>query len=216
MSLEVAEGTYDRTVDVITTKAAGLGGYVADSASSRDDGRASGQLTVRVPADRFDGFLSDLRGLGEVVAEDSQGTDVGGQHADLAARLSALRATRDKLGTILAQARTVDETLAVQDRITGIQTQVEQLEGQLRVLEDQVAMSSITLDIAEPGAHGISSTHRGERDLGGAWADARRRFGDGIETLVSWSGSLAVALVVGLLLLGLGRVAWPRLRRLLL
>jgi hypothetical protein len=216
MSLEVAKGSYDRTVDVVSTKAAGLGGYVAASASSRDDGHASGQLTLRVPADRFEAFLSDLRRLGDVVAEDSTGTEVSGQHADLQARLDALRATRDKLGTILAQAGTVDETLAVQDRITGIQTQVEQLEGQLRVLEDQVAMSSVTLDVTEPGADRISSTNPDERDLGGAWADARRHFGDGVEDLVSWSGSAAVVLIVGLLLLGLGRLAWPRVRRFLI
>jgi hypothetical protein len=213
MSLEVAKGAYDRTVDVVSTKAAGLGGYVSDSASNRDGGHASGQLTVRVPADRFEAFLSDLRRLGDVVAEDSQGADVGGQHADLQARLDALRATRDKLGTILAQAKTVDETLAVQDRITGVQTQVEQLEGQLRVLDDQVAMSSVTLDVTEPGADQFTSANPDDRDLGGAWADARHHFGDGVEDLVSWSGSAAVVLIVGLLLLGLGRLAWPRLRR---
>jgi hypothetical protein len=216
LTLEVDRGTFDRTVDVVSTKAAGLGGYVAQSSSTRNEGRASGTIVVRVPSASFDGLLSDLRKLGDIVSEDSQGVDVTGQHTDVEARLNALRATRDKLGTILAQAKTVDETLAVQDRVTGVQTQIEQLEGQLRALDDQVGMGSITLSLSEPGAERIDATGPDDGGLGGAWADARHRFGDGMEDLLSWSGSAAVVALVGLLLLGALRLAWPRLRRMLL
>lgn len=215
MSLEVEEGAYDRSVDLLTTKVAGMGGYVAQSSTSRTDDRPAGSLVLRVPAAQFDQLMADLRKLGTVLSEDSQGVDVGGQVADLDARLSALRATRDKLTTILAEAEGIDETLMVQDRITGVQTQIEQLEGQQRGLQDQVEMSSITVNLGEPGAERIE-LHADERDLGGAWADARRRFGDGVEDLVAWSGSAALVLLVGAVgALGL-RLAWPRLRRMLL
>ncbi len=215
VTLEVDEGAYDRSVDLLTTKVAGMGGYVSQSSTSRTDDRPAGSLVLRVPAARFDQLMVDLRKLGKVVDEDSQGVDVGGQVADLDARLSALRATRDKLTAILAKAGSVDETLTVQDRITGVQTQIEQLEGQQRLLQDQVQMSSITVSLAEPGAERIALA-TDERDLGGAWDDARHRFGDGIEDLVAWSGSAAVVVLVGAAALFALRLAWPRLRRLLL
>jgi hypothetical protein len=199
LQLEVDEGGYDRTVEVLTTKVAGVGGYVAESRTSRAGEHPSGTLVLRVPTAAFDTLLADARQLGEVVGETSQGTDVSGQHTDLQARLSALRAARDKLSAILATARTVEETLSVQDRITDVQTQIEQLQGQLAALDDQVAMASLTVDLAEPGADRIGLRHDDD-GLGGAWADARRRFGDGIERIVRWSGSAAVLALVAVAL----------------
>lgn len=215
MSLEVDEGAYDRSVDLLTTKVAGMGGYVAQASTSRTDDRPAGSLVLRVPAEQFDTLMADLRKLGKVISEDSQGVDVGGQVADLDARLSALRATRDKLTSILAKAGSIDETLMVQDRITGVQTQIEQLEAQQRGLQDQVQMSSVTVSLGEPGAERIE-INTDERDLGGAWDDARRRFGDGIENVVAWSGTAALLALVAAALGLVVRVSWPRLRRMLL
>jgi hypothetical protein len=213
LSLEVKRGAYDRTLALMTTKAIGLGGYVAQSSTSRNDDRPSGALVLRVPAAQFDTFLADVRKLGDVISEDTQGTDVSGEHADVEARLTALRAARDKLGTVLAQAKTVDEILLVQDRITGVQTQIEQLEGQLSTLDDKVAMASLTVSLGEPGAERVELNRPDERTLGGSFSEARNRFGNGIEALIAWSGAAAVWLLVGAVLLVVGRLGWPRLRR---
>jgi hypothetical protein len=209
LTLDVEQGAYDRTVEVLTTKAAGVGGYVAESTTSRSGDQPSGTLVLRVPTPAFDALLADARKLGDVVDESSQGTDVSGQHTDLQARLTALQATREKLTLILTKATTVDETLSVQDRITGVQTQIEQLQGQLASLDDQVAMASLTVDLAEPGADRIDVVHDDD-GISGAWADARRRFGDGIERIVRWSGTAAVLALVGLVLLAAYRLARRR------
>jgi hypothetical protein len=209
LTLDVEQGAYDRTVEVLTTKAAGVGGYVAESTTSRSGDQPSGTLVLRVPTPAFDALLADARKLGDVADESSQGTDVSGQHTDLQARLTALQATREKLTLILTKATTVDETLSVQDRITGVQTQIEQLQGQLASLDDQVAMASLTVDLAEPGADRIDVVHDDD-GISGAWADARRRFGDGIERIVRWSGTAAVLALVGLVLLAAYRLARRR------
>jgi hypothetical protein len=209
LSLDIEEGAYDRTVEVLTTKAAGAGGYVAESTTSRSGDQPSGTLVLRVPTPAFDGLLADARKLGEVVDESSQGTDVSGEHTDLQARLTALAATRDKLTLILSKAATVEETLSVQDRITGVQTQIEQLQGQLSSLDDQVAMASLTIDLAEPGADHIDVV-RNDDGIGGAWRDARGRFGDGIERIVRGSGSAAVLALVALVLWAAYRIARRR------
>lgn len=213
LTIEVKRGAYDKTLNLMTTKAIGLGGYVAQSSTSRNDDRPSGSLVLRVPSAQFDSFLADVRKLGDVIGEDTQGTDVSGEQADVEARLTGLRATRDKLGTVLAQAKTVDEILLVQDRITGVQTQIEQLQGQLSTLDDKVAMASLTVSLGEPGAERVELSNPDDRTIGGAWADARDAFTDGIEGIIAWSGSAAVVLLVGAALVGLGLLGWPRLRR---
>ncbi len=212
LDLEVREGAFDGTVDRITAQTIGLGGYIAESTTSESSDSPSGTIVVRVPENSFETLLADLRKLGEVKAVSSKGTDVTAQFTDLEARLTALRATRDRLATVLSEAENVPDILAVQDRITDVQVQIEQIQGQQAVLKDQTSFGTLAITIGEPGAEVIKVDSEPD-GLGKAWDDARRRFGDSIEGIVSWSGSAAVVLLVGLLLLAFSRVAWVGLRR---
>ncbi len=90
---------------------------------------------------------------------------------------------------------------------------MEQLEGQLRLLDDQVGMGTLAVSLAEPGAERVELATADDDGLGSAWDDARDRFGDGIERLVAWSGSAAVVLLVGGVAVGVGYAVWRRSRR---
>jgi len=213
LDLEVREGAFDGTVDRITAQTIGLGGYIAESTTSESGDSPSGSIVVRVPENSFEPLLADLRELGEVKAVSSKGTDVTAQFTDLAARLTALTATRDRLATVLSEAENVPDILAVQDRITAVQVEIEQIQGQQRLLADQTSFATLAVTLGEPGAEIIKVDSEPDEGLGEAWDDARRRFGDAIENIVAWSGSAAVVLIIGLLLLALSRVAWIGLRR---
>lgn len=213
LDLEVREGAFGGTVDRITAQVIGLGGHIAESTTSESSETPSGSIVARVPAGSFESLLADLRRFGEVRAVSSKGTDVTAQFTDLAARLAALSATRDRLSAVLSEAANVPDILAVQDRITGVQVEIEQIQGQQRLLEDQTAFATLAITLGEPGAELIEVESEPNEGLGQAWDDARRRFGDSVENLVSWSGSAAVVVIVGLILLGLSRLAWVRVRR---
>ncbi|MGH9275172.1 MAG: DUF4349 domain-containing protein, partial [Acidimicrobiales bacterium] len=212
LDLEVREGAFAGTVDRITAQVIGLGGHIAESTTTESSETPSGSIIVRVPAGSFETLLADLRRVGEVKAFSSKGTDVTAQFTDLAARLTALTATRDRLSAVLSEAGNVPDILAVQDRITGVQVEIEQIQGQQRLLEDQTSFATLAITLGEPGSEivTVESTNEG---LGQAWDDARRRFGDAVEGIVSWSGSAAVVLIVGLILLALSRAAWVGIRR---
>lgn len=212
LDLEVREGAFDGTVDRITAQAIGLGGYIAESTTSESGDAPSGSIVVRVPENSFETLLGDLREMGEVKAVSSKGTDVTAQFTDLAARLTALTATRDRLSTVLSEADNVPDILAVQDRITAVQVEIEQIQGQQRLLGDQTSFATLAITLGEPGAEIVQESEPDE-GLGQAWDDARRRFGDAVENIVSWSGSAAVVLIVAALLLALSRVAWIGVRR---
>ena len=215
LDLEVRKGTFQATVERITAQVVGLGGYVSEATTSESGESPSGSIAVRVPGDSFDQLMTDLRELGDVKAVTAKGTDVTAQFTDLAARLRALTATRDRLHTVLAEADRVPDILAVQDRITAVQVEIEQVQGEQKRLKDQTDYGTIAITLGEPGAEIIQAEPDGDGGLGQAWDDARRRFGDSVEAIVSWSGSAAVALVVGLVGLLALRVAWVGMRRLL-
>lgn len=215
VDLEVRKGTFEATMQRITALTVGLGGYVAESSTTEADTVPRGTVTVRVPASSFDQLMTEVRRLGDVRSVTSKGTDVTAQFTDLAARLTALSATRDRLYEVLRGARNVGDIIAVQDRITGVQTEIEQIQGQQRLLEDQAGYGTLALTVGEPGADVVHATSADD-GLGAAWREARRRFGNAVEGLVEWSGTAAVAALVLLVLGALAWLAWTRGRRLLL
>jgi len=146
-------GSFSAAVDRANAVAGLLGGFVTSSSSSSfERGKASAELTMRVPADSFDEARRRLASLGKLESLEVSGRDVGGQLVDLDARLRALRAEEGALELLLAKAGDIGQILQVRDRLTFVRTQIEQLDGQQAALRDQVAMSTLHVSLHESGA----------------------------------------------------------------
>jgi hypothetical protein len=151
LSLTVEE--FNTSRDAVESTAASYGGYVSDS-SERVNRRSggtyrSGDLVVRVPSDNFSAFVSDAKSIGEVERVETNSEDVTDQLVDIEARLSNLRAQRDRLRTLYEQANTTDDVLAVERRLTDVQTEIERLEAQKESLENRVALSTVRVSLSE-------------------------------------------------------------------
>jgi hypothetical protein len=109
-------------------------------------------LRVRVPADRFDGFMASLSGLGELLDQHISATDVTAQWVDVEARLAAKRKVEERYLAIVDQAKTVTEVLEVERELGNVRAEIESMEAQMRVLRDQVAMSTLTITCTKPVA----------------------------------------------------------------
>jgi hypothetical protein len=153
LRLEIKRGTFVTAFDAATRLAGQLGGFVASSDShTRDDRLASGSLVLRVPAVRFDEARAQLSELGTVEGQEVSGQEVGTQLVDLGARLTSLRAQEEALRGLMTRARTVGETLQVQEQLGVVRQQIEQLAAQQAQLQDAVGMATIHVRLTEPGA----------------------------------------------------------------
>ncbi len=110
-----------------------------------------GWLTVRVPVDGVKAFVDEVSGLGEVVYQAETSDDVTQEHVDLSARLENLRAQETRLRELVAQAANVEETLAVEQELWRVRGEIESLDAQVKYLERQAAMATITVELAEEG-----------------------------------------------------------------
>jgi hypothetical protein len=178
LRLEIKRGTFTTAFDEAANVAGRLGGFVASSSSTTgDDGLDSGSLVLRVPADSFDEARSQLGRLGTVEGQQVSGEEVGAQLVDLGARLTSLRAQEEALRGLMAKARTVGETLEVQNNLSVVRQQIEQLAAQQAQLQDSVALATIQVQLSEPGAavtkpaeETTGLSHSVERALDGAEA----------------------------------------------
>lgn len=131
-------------------------GYV--EGDDRNDRGSSIDLTlrVRIPADRFDVFLADLNGLGELLDQHISANDVTSQWVDVEARLAAKRKVEERFLAIVGQAKTVAEILEVERELGNVRAEIESMEAQMKALRDQVGMSTLTITCTRPTAHGYS------------------------------------------------------------
>jgi Domain of unknown function (DUF4349) len=154
IGLEVGNGTFGRAVARLTAIAVANRGMVLSSATQNE---TSGVFTLRIPASRFDRAMLALRGIakatdGRVLADARTGRDVTAQFIDLRARLALLRQRRALLVSLQDNATTVGGILAIANKVDKVQLQIEQIQGQLNVLNDQVTESTIKANIREQDA----------------------------------------------------------------
>jgi len=163
-----------------------LGGYVVKAETSGTDESMSSRVTFRVPADRFDQALSGVQGLAKkVLARTVGGDDVTEEFVDLESRLRNLEATRDRLQSFLDKATNVEDALKVNQSLSDLQGQIEQIKGRKQYLQQSAALSTISVSLSPVPAIAPIMAEEGWQPLGVA-RDALRglvRFGQGLATL---------------------------------
>jgi hypothetical protein len=134
--------------DAAQSVAIGLGGDVIglNESGTKDDRVAS--LTLRVPSQQFTEALRRLRALdADVVSSTVNGQDVSDQFVDLKARLAAKQAEEQRYNALLTRAATIDEILKIDSALSGVRTQIEQLQGQVNSISARTQFSTITVSI---------------------------------------------------------------------
>jgi hypothetical protein len=197
------------------------GGYVADSnnsASSATHGAYAATLTVRVPAVHFQATMNALAALPHsTLTARSTSLDVTDSYHNLQAHLQALQATHDQLMALMHKSGSIRDAMAVLDRLTGVDTDMDAVQGQIMASANRVMLSTITVKLA-PEPHkqllsptpgrGQASSWRPDRDAANAVAHLARAL-EAIITIVIYA---VVYLALPALLAALALLAW-RLRR---
>ena len=197
VSLEVE--SVGRAFEAAQALAAMHGGYVADSSFSGDLGDDDEEerfvyanLTLRIPADRYDRVIDDLRELALSVLSISTNTqDVTGEVTDLESDLRNLRAVEAQYLELLGHATEVGDVVLVHDRLTQTRGQIERIQGSLALLQSLADLSTLHVDLqSQPPEEGAD---------GGSLLDAAR---DG------WEASLATLNVIARASLAVIAFSW--------
>ena len=100
---------------------------------------------LRIPADKLTATLDELEELGRADEVSLSTSDVTVESQDLDARITALRASIERLNGLMAQATNIEDLITLEGAISQRQAELESLEAQQRYLDDQVSMSTVSL-----------------------------------------------------------------------
>jgi hypothetical protein len=139
--------------DTISRLAREAGGFVAEARLS-DSGDASGSasLRLRVPATRHDDLVASLHSLDgtTVKREDSNAREVTAEYTDLQSRVVNLQRTEAQYQALLSRAGSIDEVLKVTAKLDSVRGDIEQLQGRIRLLDDQSDYATVTVKLSLP------------------------------------------------------------------
>lgn len=124
--------------------------YYYDEKTQTGGDALSGYVTVRVPAAEYEALIADVAKLGTVLAQSESSDDVTQEHVDLAARLENLRAEELRLREFFDAAKDVKDMLAIEQELSRVRGEIESLDAQVKYLERQAAMATVTIELTEP------------------------------------------------------------------
>lgn len=133
--------------DTASTIAEKFGGSVSyrSERSATDDYAGSAQLTLRIPSEKLNNALDELKALGVARDTSINALDVTAEVTDLDARITSLQTSVDRLLELMSQATSTENLLAVESALSQRQAELESLQAQKRNLDDQVQLSTVNL-----------------------------------------------------------------------
>jgi len=134
---QIIVSSVDKSIDELLTMVKTRGGYL--------EARQDNTLTLRVPADLYFEVLDLLPRFGRITQQNLQAVDVTRQFADLQLRIANARASRDRLAKLLEQANKMEDIIKIEAELRRLTQEIEQLEGELRGIGDQIAFSTLTV-----------------------------------------------------------------------
>ncbi len=127
-----------------------LNGYYENEQFSSYGNRNNYSLKIRIPNSRFDTLILLLEnGNGKLIDKNISAKDVTEEYVDLNIRLNNNLAYLDQFKELLKKAKTIKDILDIQEKIRGLEEEIESKKGRIKFLDDKVQFSTIQLELFE-------------------------------------------------------------------
>ncbi len=167
-------------LESIREKTGELGGYLEGQRIY--DGSA--QLTVRIPADKLDGFTALVEDRSNVTSREESKENVTLSYVATESRLNALKTEEQRLLELLAKAENMNDLLLIEKRLTEVRTELEQVTSTLRTLSNQINYATVHLTVREVREYTVTEEPEtvGER-ISAGFSRSMKDLGEGLVDL---------------------------------
>ena len=164
-SLTIGTQRYDESFAALMNLCEAAGGWTAsNSENTNGAGMRTAYLTLRVPAEQLDGFLSGADGLGRITYRSESADDVTESYQDTRARLETQQALMARLQAMVTDAASLSDLLELESKIAETQYQLDRLQSSLNSTERQVNYATVDITLREENA--AADITDGEKSLG--------------------------------------------------
>ena len=138
----------------LTAQINALEGYIENqelyNGSSYSSNRhRSANLTIRIPADKLDSFIGEIKDVSNVISYNESQDDVTLTYVSTESRIKALETEQERLLELLAKAENMSDLLEIEARLTDVRYELESVTSQLLVLANKVDYATVYLYISQ-------------------------------------------------------------------
>lgn len=189
VSMYAESREFDRALEEIRASVAFLGGYeqsvnvTGKSYHSSTQYCRTARMTLRIPAESLDAFLGEVGELVNVTSETMNSMNVTAEYYDMEARIGVLESEKAAYEEMLKKSDDVTYLLKIKDRLYNVIEEIEAYKTQLRVYDNKVAYSTVTMTLDEVIEYTPIVTPRdsfGTR-ISNAFRESWQDFADGCE-----------------------------------
>ena len=149
-TIEVSSSNFQNTINEFETLILTYEGSISNTyLTTNFQGLRSYSLTVSVPAEKFDKFISDIEVISEFKNISINANDVTTYVLNIDSRLNALVNEKEDLEELKSDALSTSEKLEVQSQLRYVNQEIEILKDQKEFYETSVNYSTLSLEIRE-------------------------------------------------------------------
>ena len=142
-------------MEAIVDMAEEMGGFVVNSniyktTTSQGVEVPTANITIRVPAEKLDQALKQIKSLVkdpdiDILNEDVSGQDVTSEVTDLESQLRNLEAAEEQLLQIMDSATKTEDVITIFHELTSVRERIEMIQGQIKYYRESAQLSSISV-----------------------------------------------------------------------
>lgn len=148
-SLEMETQELDEITGTLRDAVKKYEGYVQNSSTYTGSRGRVYTAVIRIPAEAYEQFISEIEGTGNVVKYTENIDDVTDSYTDTEVKLASLRAQYDKVLEFYAKAESIDDLMSIENRLSQLQYEIESLEARLKNYDLLTAYSTLNISITE-------------------------------------------------------------------
>lgn len=166
-----------------------MGGYFEQrSISNRSSGYRYAEYTVRVPAEKFNDFCSQMGTLCHLVYKNESADNITESYYDTQSRLVTAQTKLERLQELLRRAESMEDIITIESAISETEWTIENLTGTLRTYDSLVGYSTIYMtlhEVYELSGQGQAPVTFGDR-LGESFLDGLKAIGRAAQNFAVW------------------------------
>ena len=201
--LSIQTEQFDESREALNKLVDDCGGYFevasVHGGSYRDAyARRNGEYTVRVPAEKYNQFLSGTGDLGYVTSKDESSEDVGERYYDTESRLKTQRTKQERLLALLEKAETMEDIISLENALSNVEYEIEMYSSELNRYDALINFSTFQIYLNEVGqvTKEVGETASlGQRMAAGFQASVRN-LGQGFRDFLIWASYNIILLVI--------------------
>lgn len=151
VSLTMQTRTFDSLKQQLEESIASFGGYIENSSYDAPGGQSFRyyHICVRIPSKDLDAFVNKAGELGTITNKSENVQDVTLDYVDKTAYKESLQTEYERVMELLAQAKDLDQILALESKLSELRYEINSYESQLRTYDNQIDYSTVNINISE-------------------------------------------------------------------